>query len=157
MSNHRPSLEQRHLLTWGMWKVLLPFVLLVIVWPIYRFVGNQRDAFTEAFEHGDLLIFAALLFVEVAIEMTEASGPLSLIQHAAMEGSKALAMVLLFALGFIKYDLVLQNAGPEKRLAYSFVSVSLATLAVCISLWSLYRQIYNATSRELTAAGVETD
>src|SRR5262249_44080238 len=115
---------------------------------------NQPDAFTQAFEHGDLLIFAALLFIEVALESAEATGRLTVIQYGIVEGSKGLAMLLLFVLGFIKYD-VITHASVEKRLAYSFLSVSLACLAVCLSLWSLYKSVYNATTRELQAAGVE--
>jgi hypothetical protein len=148
--------HQKHLMNWCIWKVLFPFFVLVIVWPIYRFIGDRPDAFTQAFEHGDLLIFAALLFIEAAIENAEASRGMSVLQYAAVEASKGLAMLLLFALGFIKYD-TLAHANDEKRLAYSFLSVSFALLAVCVSLWSLHRSIFEATSQELQAAGVEPE
>lgn len=146
------SSHQQHLTDWCIWKVVLPFLLLVLLWPIYKFVGvagaGHNDAFIQAFEHGDLLIFAALLFIEVGLESAEASGRLSLRQYILVQVSKGVAMVLLFVLGFIKYD-VLTSATEQRRLAYSWLSFSVAFLAVGVSLWSFYKSIDNATTRRL--------
>jgi hypothetical protein len=156
-SSSTTSQYQRHLMDWCIWKVLLPFLVLLVLWPIYRFVGQQPDAFNQAFEHGDLLIFAALLFIEVAIESAEGGRRSMVVSYAVVEGSKLLAMLLLFVLGFIKYDILKGNVTDEKRLAYSVLSVSFGFLAVCLSLWSLHRSIFDVTSRELEAAGVEPE
>ena len=156
MSSTRTS-HGDHIVDWCIWKVFVPFLAVAILWPTYWLIWGIRDPFTKAFEHGDLLIFAALLFVEAAIETNEARKQDSPISKWIVEIAKVAAMFMMVAFAAIKIQIVMSADKPDesKLLAYATFSVSAAILAIVVAMWSLYKVGSLSASAELESVGVD--
>jgi hypothetical protein len=50
----------RKMIDWLFSRVFLPFLILMLMWPIYKWFFDLPHSFERAFAHGDLLIFSAL-------------------------------------------------------------------------------------------------
>lgn len=163
MTNSAEHLRAEHAVGFFFLKVILPFVILMVMWPIYRYIIGLDHAFGKAFAHGDLLIFAALLLMEVAQESKETNALLAddampRLSHAVV-GYLAITVsfLLIFILGVIKYDVVSREGADDVRrfVAYSCLSCSVAICAVFLSGWSVYRTWNVCTTRLLVQHGAE--
>lgn len=96
-------------LSWWIWKAVVPAVLLTALWPIYTYILALPHAFQRAFAHGDFLLLSALLMLELTVEGDHVARQKMSFRFLAA-GSKAAAFVLMFVYGFVKYDVVTQEA-----------------------------------------------
>lgn len=96
-------------LSWWVWKAVVPTVLLAAMWPVYAYVLALPHAFQRAFAHGDYLLLAALLVLELTVEGDHVARPRMSFRTLSTVG-KATAFVMMFVYGFVKYDVVTQEA-----------------------------------------------
>jgi uncharacterized membrane protein len=107
---------QRQFLNWIGWKVLLPLILLVLIWPLYGSMLHLPHSFIRAFAPGDLLIFSSLILMEAAIEGEH-------LPHQSFASLLARMLAKIFAIVFIasyvaiRYSVVLHENGLLKELA----------------------------------------
>jgi hypothetical protein len=63
-------MTEKRMREWLIFKVFVPFVFLIIIWPITLLKSvSVAEAFHEAFAHCELLVFSALVFIEIGIEI----------------------------------------------------------------------------------------
>lgn len=91
---------------WVSWKVILPFALLVCFWPIYKYVMLSELPFEKAFAHGDLLLLAGVLLLEVSIESESPRVAPTWLRLAKNIGRVA-GILIIFVFAFIKYSALL--------------------------------------------------
>src|SRR5262249_16227392 len=100
----------RHFYYWFVWKVAAPFAFLILIWFAYSWRDDMPHPFGAAFAHGELLIFAAVLLIEVSFEGEELRGAPQERFDSWFDGAlpilKLLALLIIFAFGFIRYDAV---------------------------------------------------
>jgi hypothetical protein len=127
------------------WKIIIPFLLLVLVAPILSVIFPTLDyPVQRAFAHGDLLIFSGLILIEAAIELNRAEMKYS-------ELLRGLATLMIFSFGFVKigamlreHDLADQKAAlsaAQTLLRFSMFNVSMAVLSVVGSLYAFLQAI----------------
>jgi hypothetical protein len=127
----------QHLQTICIWKVAVPFLLLMIIYPIYILVVNVQHPFERAFAHGELLIFSALVLIEAAIELKRA-------KLGFDELLRGLALLAIFLFGFMKYQAIQQEPHLElgeadairQLFAFSFFNCTVGITAVAASIYA---------------------
>ncbi|MFL6274462.1 MAG: hypothetical protein ACJ74G_04560 [Blastocatellia bacterium] len=151
-------LDER-MVNWIIWKVIAPFGLLLLIYPIYKYIIHMPDSpFAKAFAHGDFLIFSALVLIEVAIEYKHVLGAeaqmATLPFKVFMEIVRVAAFFLIFLFGFMKYDVVTHELEPDhsKLLGYSFFSCSVAIFSVLFSLYVFWKITHLNTQKRLESA-----
>jgi len=107
---------QRQFLNWMGWKVLLPLILLVLIWPFYGSMLHLPHSFARAFAPGDLLIFSSLILMEAAIE-GEHLPHQTFGSMAARMMAKIFAIVLIAVYVAIRYSVVLNENSMLKAMA----------------------------------------
>jgi hypothetical protein len=107
-------------------------------------------SFSEAFAHGELLIFAALVLIEVSFEGEELRGiPKDRFEpwfDGALPVLRFVAFMIIYAFGFIRYDVVSvrmqidqgvkDNLLPHKLGAYAMLNLSTAVACVLVAAFS---------------------
>jgi hypothetical protein len=130
---------------WCVWKIVVPGAMLLLVWPVYAFVLSVKHPFQRAFAHGDLLIFAAMVLLEAAVEAEQVRRA-GWLFRAGRQLAKAFAVIIIFLFGFIRYDVTVldpelahDSLGVVKKLTgYSCFNSSVALVAVMASLLSFW-------------------
>jgi hypothetical protein len=95
------------LYNWTALKVILPLLVLFLIYPLCGFTLDLDHPFQRAFQHGDLLVFSALILVEAAFELESSNlrdSGIHLVQLIAM----MLAIFSIFTFVAVKFD-VLRN------------------------------------------------
>lgn len=123
------SLEKR-LREWLMWKVLLPFGFIAAMWPI-GWLWHRNHAYERAFAHGEFFIFAAIVFLEVALELKHsiANGD----DDFWVDAARIVAIFIIFFYGFIH----LAAARAEEQAAYKGDLVYCASFSCAVALFAL--------------------
>jgi hypothetical protein len=128
----------KHLQTICVWKVIVPFFLIIIIYPIFLFiVKDVHYPFQRSFAHGELLIFSALLLIEAAVELGRA-------ELGYDELLRAVALFVILLYGFMKFQTMTQEPKLERQdidavnqlFAFSFFNCTVALCAVAGSLYS---------------------
>jgi hypothetical protein len=149
----------RHFYNWFLWKVFAPFCLLAFIWFAYALKGDIPQPFASAFAHGELLIFAAVLLIEVSIEGEEVRG---VPDHqfdwwfdGALPALRFLALVILFGFGFIRYQVLSLSLQADKSgspaeepirnilFAYAALNVAIAGTAVAVAAFSCFKHSHH--------------
>lgn len=130
------DIKGKRIIDWLSWKVLLPLVLIVGFWPLYSVLG-MADPFPKACAPGELLIFSALILIEVAIE-GESLGEASLWLHSIRRLAILLGIILVIPLAVFKLQAAqLEGAGQpgaaEKLWAYSTFGCAVAAASIVFS------------------------
>jgi hypothetical protein len=154
---------QRQFLNWMGWKVLLPLILLILIWPLYGSMLHLPHSFVRAFAPGDLLIFSSLILMEAAIEGEH-------LPHQSFAALLARMLAKIFAIVFIavyvaiRYSVVLHENGMLKELAatpsvnsasmeqlteisinnmmpYSYFSCAVALVSVIFSILAFWKNV----------------
>ncbi len=133
---------------WISWKVVMPLAMTLLLFAAYKWVMLMKHPFEKAFAHGELMMFAALLMIEAALEESQSDtrGHMYAINPVIM----VLSVLVLFTLGLTKQDMMLQEtalehaAGPEIEFAasarlkgYGILNVLSAMTAVFIAVGGL--------------------
>jgi hypothetical protein len=130
----------KHMEAVCVWKIIIPFLLLVLVAPILSVIFPTLDyPLQRAFAHGDLLIFSGLILIEAAIEMNRAEMKYS-------ELLRGVATLMIFSFGFVKIGAMLREheladqtaalSAAQTLLRFSMFNVSMAVLSVVGSLYA---------------------
>jgi hypothetical protein len=132
-----------HLQTICIWKVLVPFLFIIVIYPIFVFVANDvNHPFERAFAHGELLVFSALILIEAAVELRRA-------KIGYDEVLRALSLLPIMFYGFIKYKTMLQEpkmehediAAIKQLFLFSFFNCAVAVFAVTGSIYSFLQAV----------------
>jgi hypothetical protein len=132
----------QHLQTICIWKIAIPFLLLVILFPIYILIVKVQFPFERAFAHGELLIFSALVLIEAAVELKRA-------EVGFDELLRGFALLAIFLFGFMKYQAIQQEPHLEKgeveavsqMFAFSFFNCAVALFAVAASVYAFLQAV----------------
>jgi hypothetical protein len=146
-----PSGVYRHYYTWFLWKVLAPYGFLIVIWLAYS-VKEMNAPFAAAFAHGEMLVFAAVLLIEVSFEGEELRGkdsPFDFWFDVALPFFKFGAMFVICLFGFFRYDVIALNgnagtgtgvtavrAADEQLFAYAVFNVTVASTAVLVAVFA---------------------
>jgi hypothetical protein len=138
----------QHLQTICVWKVLVPFILIILMLPIYILVGKVSHPFEKAFAHGDLLIFSSLILIEAAVELKRT-------KLGYDELLRAGALFTIFLFGFIKLQAMKQEPLLEKESVdaitqlwyFSFFNCAVSVCAVIISIYTFLKAIKNENDK----------
>ena len=143
----------RHFYNWFLWKVAAPFLFLLLIWFAYALRGDVGNPFSAAFAHGELLIFAAVLFIEVSFEGEEVRGaPDGLFNgwfDVVLPALKLVAVMVIFAFAIVRYDVLSLTEGSRipidqtqiafKLAAYAAMNLSIAVLALAVAGFSCFK------------------
>jgi len=127
------------------WKVIVPAVLFLMFWVFYEWVFELPHAFQKAFAPGDLLLFSALVLMEVTVETD------SHMARTEMGGwmpqlIRGFAVCVLVAFGVLKYHVIIiephlmEKSGPEsahvlkKMSEYALLNCMVALFAIAYSI-----------------------
>jgi hypothetical protein len=146
------SLDRR-MLDWMFSRVLLPFAILILMWPIYKYFLDLPHPFERAFAHGDLLIFSALILFDSASEgqYTHAQG---LGMGFARRAAWVLAISFVLIFGFMNYSVILKEELLAKATessvtalltykmrAFSCLNCTIAVVSVLFSAFAYWKNI----------------
>src|SRR5437764_248684 len=112
------TMREGRMREWFLWKVVLPFLFLLLMWPVYRLAMHRADAYEKAFAHGELLIFSALVLIEIGIEMKYSD---TSAENLWTDLARIAAIILIFMFGFLHYAVIIdEEAKPvsHRDLAY---------------------------------------
>jgi hypothetical protein len=151
----RQRIIVRRFKDWERWKLMFPFVAIVLVYFLSKF-GNLGDELVNAFGHGDLLLFSALVLIELSVETThinqelEREAPDKI--DSLIENSRFFGMILIFVYGAMKLMVLhggkLNHIAPPKAKAFSFFSLSLTFLVVSFSIFAFWKTLSNVVAGE---------
>jgi hypothetical protein len=145
----------QHLQTICVWKVFVPFLLIILIYPIFLIVVRVHHPFERAFAHGELLIFSALILIEAAVELKRA-------QLGYDELLRAGAMLTIFIFGFMKYEAMQQEphletqnvavaaAAVSQLFAFSFFNCVVAMFAIAVSIFAFLKSVNNENTETIT-------
>jgi len=140
----------QHLQTICIWKVVVPFLLLMFIYPIYILIVKVHYPFERAFAHGELLVFSALILIEAAVELKRA-------QLGYDEVLRGLALLVIFLFGFVKYQAMQQEPRLEtgdaeaisQLFAFSFFNCTVAIFAVAASIYAFLYAIRSENAKKI--------
>lgn len=142
----RCTLVMRRFQEWRRWKLLLPLIMLLVFYPIYVFVEGPTP-FLNAFAHGDLLLFSALLLFEVSVESDHIQRELEH-NHNSLddltEWPRVCGIVLIVLYGSMKLAVGPQSEASNKTVAYCFFTISVMLLAVTYSYYAFWKTLEKA-------------
>lgn len=121
------------IINWLSWKITLPLILIVGFWPIYYMKGVHHP-YQRACAPGELLIFSALILIEVAQE-AQSLRDTSVWFHIVRTSTILLGIAMIVPLAFIKLEAVQlegsQAPGAAESLwAYSTFGCVVAAVAI---------------------------
>lgn len=148
------------ILNWCAWKVFFPLVVILLLWPAAYWLVNFDHPFPEAFKHGDLIIFSALILIEAAVE-GEGVRFTSWRDHALEITAKAFAFICILAFAALKIDVMFQEKAhdfkTERLIGYSVLGWSIAVVAVFISINTYIKAHRLESTRSLKRLEEEAD
>lgn len=135
---------------WAVYKVIIPLVVMLIIWPIYYYALQIDHSFEKAFAHAELLIFSALILTEAVIEGEHtlvADWRFQLGRHIAL----LLAFIALILFVVVKFDVMRHEQSPNasKLYFYSCVGWGMAVLSALISMYSFSKTAYQEATKKL--------
>ncbi len=148
--NGEPPWEIR-LLKWAIYKVAVPLLVMVIIWPIYGFSLGIEHPFAKAFAHADLLIFSALILTEAAIE-----GEYSHLKdwrfHLGRHIALGLALISLILFTVVKIDVMRSEQSPDyyKMQVYGYLGWFMAILSGLLSIYEYWKVSYHKATEKLS-------
>jgi hypothetical protein len=130
---------------WQRWKLKFPLFALVLIYPIYKFFGAGEE-FVRAFGHGDLLLFSALVLIELSVEVTHINHELRSDTPYKLEGlienAKFFGLILIFIYGSMKFmmdkqDTLIHVAALKAR-AFCVFSLAVTFLSLAFSIFAFW-------------------
>ncbi len=139
---------------WERWKLMFPFLAILVIYPISKFVGTG-DEVIGAFGHGDLLLFSAIVLIELSVETThinkELGRTVSDATDSLIENSRLVGVLFILVYGSMKL-LVAHGAQLQmpraKTWAFCAFSVSLTLLVVSFGIFSFWRTLRSVVCEE---------
>lgn len=112
---------------WCVWKLSMPAVLIVGLFPFYRYIMTLEHPFQRAFAHGELVLFAAILLFEVGVEAEWGSNQP---RHLKVLSSltKAFAALLMGLYWIIKHDVIVKEEALARESMVKVKAVLLSKL-----------------------------
>lgn len=95
----------RLFLNWIGWKVIFPLLVIIALWPLIYYLLDSHHSFGEAFAHGDLLVFSALVLLEAATEGEYGKKPSFKVEIVRL-AARILAIFFIAIFILLKYDLL---------------------------------------------------
>ena len=142
----RCTLAMKRFQEWRRWKLLLPLIMLLVFYPIYIFVAAPSP-FLNAFAHGDLLLFSALLLFEVSVEADHIQRELQQVHNSIddlTEWPRVCGIVLIVLYGSMKLAVGPETHPSSKAIAYCFFTISVMLLAVTYSYYAFWKTLETA-------------
>jgi len=132
----------QHLQTICIWKVFVPFLLIIVMYPIFLVIVKIPHPFERAFAHGELLIFSSLILIEAAVELKRSD-------LGYDELLRGFATITIFIFGFMKYQAMQQEPRLETEnqdainqlFLFSFINCSVSAVAIAVSIYSFLMAI----------------
>jgi hypothetical protein len=132
---------------WERWKLMFPFVAILIIYPISKFIVTG-DEVINAFGHGDLLLFSALVLIELSIETTHINRELDRSGSdkidSLIENSRLFGVLFILIYGSMKL-LVGHGAHTQiprpKAWAFCAFSVSVTFLVVSFGVFAFWKTL----------------
>jgi hypothetical protein len=163
-----PELEKafnRLFVNWFGWKVALPFLLILSIYGLIRFILEIPDPFARAFAHGDLLIFSALVLLEAATE-GEHLGKETTMMMVIRIAARILAILLIVGFIATKSDILFKENqlfvvpsphGHEllakKMFAYSLCNCTVALVSVVASTLLFWFNVHREKRQQYESLG----
>jgi len=142
----RCTLAMRRFQEWRRWKLLLPLIMLLVFYPIYIFV-EVPSPFLNAFAHGDLLLFSALILFEVSVEADHIRRELQHVNTSLddlAEWPRVCGIVLIVLYGSMKLAVGPHAEVSNKTVAYCFFTISIMCIAVSYSYYAFWKTLETA-------------
>jgi hypothetical protein len=153
----------RHYYNWFLWKVLAPYGFLLVIWPAYSMRSGMNAPFSAAFAHGELLVFAAVLLIEVSFEGEELRSaqdqPFEIWFDGVLPFLKFIALFIICLFGFLRYDVLTLTgqtggaADPQsewKLYAYALFNVAVATTTVATAVFACIKHCEHELQKRWT-------
>jgi hypothetical protein len=129
------------------------------------FIDFSLSSFIAAFAHGEILVFAAILLIELSFEgdelIVEPPTRFDAWVVKALPIMKLVAFALICLFGFIRYDVmriteVLAHGSEDNPLQYKLVSYAVLSLAVgltcvCIAIYACFAYCEHELTRRKEA------
>lgn len=133
---------------------MFPFIAILIIYPISKFVGIG-DELVNAFGHGDLLLFSALVLIELSIETTHINRELERAIpdtiDSLIENSRLFGALLILIYGSMKL-LVVHGQKSQvplpKAWAFCAFSLSVTFLVVSFGIFAFWKALNNVVCGE---------
>lgn len=135
-----------------MWKIIAPGAVLFFFLPIYAIFMEIDHPVIRAFGHGDYILFAALLYIEISME-SERSLRQDATARIARNTFRILGLFLIIVFAFWKNEAVIKEAGLasasaanatailDKLYAYAVLSCAIALLATAQCINSVLKSV----------------
>lgn len=145
--NENSSLDRR-MLDWLFSRIFMPFLILMLMWPIYKWFFDLPHSFERAFAHGDLLIFSALILLESAAE-AEYAPYQSVRMGIARRCAWLFAIGCVLVFGFMKYSVMLKEPqlaiSPEavigRMKAFACLNCTIAVVSILFSAFAYWKNV----------------
>jgi hypothetical protein len=126
-----------------------------VVYPLYKFFSSGEE-FISTFGHGDLLLFSALVLIELSIEAAyinaESQQVMTNSIDSLIENSRFFGIVLVFVYGAMKLMINRENQlnqmPKSKATAFCVFSLSVTFLVVCFCFFAFWKALANVIGRE---------
>jgi hypothetical protein len=140
---------------WQRWKLWLALFAIVIIYPIFKFFGSGGE-FISTFGHGDLLLFSALILIELSVEAAhihqEMPEDMSDKMDGLIENSRFFGVALIFLYGAMKlmidHESKLNRMPIAKAKAFSVFCLSVTFLVVSFSIFAFWKALNNVVHAE---------
>jgi hypothetical protein len=152
---HINELRRQHIVVrrykdWQRWKLGLPLAALILIYLISKFLGSG-DEFINAFGHGDLLLFSALVLLELSVEATHINADIErdVPDHidSLIENSRFFSLIIILIYGAMKFVVGnhsgLNQMGERKLEAYCWFTLSVTFLVVSFSIFAFWKTLNN--------------
>ena len=143
---------ERRLREWLLWKVFLPFGFIAAMWPI-GWLWYRDHAYERAFAHGEFFIFAAIVFLEIALELKHSIGADG--DDLWVDVARIIAIFIIFFYGFIHLAAAraAQDAAFKDDLVYcASFSCAVALFALSVAFFAYWRAKGSVASRHVPQA-----
>lgn len=129
------GVKGKRIVDWVGWKIFLPLALIVGFWPIYSALGMEHS-YQKACAPGELLIFSALILIEVAIEgqsLRDAGLGLHVLRTVAIIlGMLLMALLAVFKLQAAQLEGAAVPGSAEKLWTYSTFGCAVAATSILV-------------------------
>jgi hypothetical protein len=142
---------------WRRWKLGLPLLALLLIYPVYKFLV-VGDEFISAFRHGELLLFSALILIELSVEAAHTNEELYRGIQDSMDGlienSRLGGIFLILIYGAMKFlvdqQSKLYQVDASKATAYCVLCLAVTFLVLSFIVFAFYKTLSNAILGEST-------
>jgi hypothetical protein len=140
---------------WRRWKLGLPLLALLLIYPVYKFLAAGNE-FISALRHGELLLFSALILIELSVEAAHTNEELHRGVPDSVDGlienSRLGGVFLILVYGAMKFLVdqksTLNQIDSVKATAYCVFCLTVTFLVLSFIVFAFYKTLSNAIQGE---------